>query len=270
MEAQRRQRSFQFKKRERRSGQGRFLGLIKLVSGLMAVAILLYSLLFTNLFVIEKIEIKSEHELLEEQALLNEYLSEYLGKRLVLFNVSTHEEALSEALPHLKTLRLLRRLPNRLVVALEEHPSIANLQMPQEDGSTRFVIVNDQGAIATLDATDENLPTIVLDLEGTEQALEANALIVGQEILTQLVEVSESFEARFKLQVLETHYIKRAREVHLYTERGFYVWLDLTEDVDLQLSKLKKALTKLDIYGQDLEYVDLRISGQNGEKVIYK
>ncbi len=99
---------------------------------------------------------------------------------------------------------------------------------------------------------------------------EINEELIDQAMLTTLLETAESFEGKFDMEVLEIHYLKRAREMHLYTERYFSVWIDLTQDVDLQLAKLKKALTEINIYDAPLEYIDLRISGQNGEKVIYK
>jgi len=37
-----------------------------------------------------------------------------------------------------------------------------------------------------------------------------------------------------------------------------------------QLKKLKKSLVKLDIFNEPLEYIDLRIAGGNGDKIIYK
>jgi len=37
-----------------------------------------------------------------------------------------------------------------------------------------------------------------------------------------------------------------------------------------QLKKLKKILVKLDIYKENLLYIDLRIAGANGDKIIYK
>jgi hypothetical protein len=65
--------------------------------------------------------------------------------------------------------------------------------------------------------------------------------------------------------------LKQARELHLLTERHFTVWLDLTQDLNIQLTKLKKSLgNTFNIYEMPLDYIDLRISGQNGEKVIYK
>lgn len=99
---------------------------------------------------------------------------------------------------------------------------------------------------------------------------EINEELIPQDVLKTLLETTESFEGKFDMEVLEITYLKRARELHLFTERYFSVWIDLTQDVPLQLAKLKKALTEIDIYGAPLEYIDLRISGQNGEKVIYK
>lgn len=97
-----------------------------------------------------------------------------------------------------------------------------------------------------------------------------NEELIDQETLKVLLETTESFEGKFDMEVMEIYYLKRARELHLFTERYFFVWIDLTQDVPLQLAKLKKALTEINIYEAPLEYIDLRISGQNGEKVIYK
>ena len=68
----------------------------------------------------------------------------------------------------------------------------------------------------------------------------------------------------------EAEWGKIEREFHLKTEAGFYVWLDMTTDVETQLKKLKRALPKLDIYKEPLQYIDLRIAGAESEKVIFK
>lgn len=106
--------------------------------------------------------------------------------------------------------------------------------------------------------------------EVVEETPELNEELIPAETLTVLLDTAKSFEGKFNMQVIEIQYLKRAREIHLYTERSFYVWIDMTQDIATQLTKLKKALTELNIYEAPLEYIDLRISGQNGEKVIYK
>ena len=40
--------------------------------------------------------------------------------------------------------------------------------------------------------------------------------------------------------------------------------------VTLSPFTFSKALVKLDIYNEDLQYIDLRIAGGNGDKIIYK
>jgi hypothetical protein len=174
--------------------------------------------------------------------------------------------------------------------------------MEFDDGSTEYYVVNEQGYIASIGTTLQDLPLIVMDVTGTDVDLpvaevetpaeetpteesteesseepapsthpsEINQEILPKETLTTLLETVTSFEGKFNMQILEIRYLKRARELHLYTERLFSVWIDLGQDVNLQLEKLKKSLTEINIYTLPLEYIDLRISGQNGEKVIYK
>lgn len=78
------------------------------------------------------------------------------------------------------------------------------------------------------------------------------------------------FTERFDIQVFEAAYLLEAREVHLITNQGFNVWLDMEQDLETQLNKLKNAIPKIDIYKDPLEYIDLRIESANGDKIIFK
>ena len=78
------------------------------------------------------------------------------------------------------------------------------------------------------------------------------------------------FEKKFNIKVLDAEYKVREREVHLMTEKYFKVWIDMEKSLTDQFEKLKKALPRLDIYKTALEYIDLRISGTDNEKVIFK
>lgn len=120
-------------------------------------------------------------------------------------------------------------------------------------------------------------PVVETPIEEVEEETEPDTMpdqineeLIPEEMLATLLDTAENFEGKFGMEVVEIYYLKRARELHLYTERYFFVWIDLTQDVSIQLAKLKKALTEIDIYAAPIEYIDLRISGQNGEKVIYK
>lgn len=228
-----------------------------------------YVIFFTDFFTIEKIEIKGGQETLEEQKVVNDYLQEYLGGNILAFNANAHEENLMKDLNYLKTLQIYRVLPRTVIAKLETYPPAANIKI-----DSRFYVVNELGYISNIGVANETLPTISMDVTGTDLEItedrQINAQIIPADALKSIIESKTSFEGKFNLQILETEYLKRARELHFYTELHFYVWIDMTQDIDIQLAKMKKALTKLNIYETPLEYIDLRVSGRDGEKVIYK
>lgn len=263
------------RRREKWSGTTRVLKILLIFIGLGALT---YLALFTNAFQIQAIEIVAETDTSEEQMAIQNYFQAYLGENLLLFNPSEHEKKLLEEYFYLKTLDIDRNFFHSIKVTLETYPPIANVRIDQENGGQSFFVINEKGYTTGLGVSLEDLPTIVMDVTGTDASLPSetripqglNEELIAETTLKILLETTEDFEAKFNMQILEIHYLKRARELHLYTERNFFVWLDLTQEVSLQLAKLKKALTELNIYEAPLDYIDLRISGQNGEKVIYK
>jgi hypothetical protein len=263
--------------RRKASKMAKFKLLIKLLILLGLIGGASYGIFFTKTFEIQKIDVQGDAATLDEQNAVNEYLQQFLGENLLFFPSSKHEVILLDEYAHLKTLDLRRNFFNTLSAVLETYDNIANVQMNHENGSKQFFIINELGYISVVGLTDENLPTIVMDVTGTdldlpesEEGLKVNQELIDSETLQTLLETEISFEGKFDMQIFEIHYLKRARELHLFTERYFFVWIDLTQDVEIQLAKLKKAMTELNLYEAPIEYIDLRISGQNGEKVIYK
>ncbi|MEK9159405.1 MAG: hypothetical protein AAB383_01610 [Patescibacteria group bacterium] len=285
--------------RRRSEKTGRFLWYIKIFVGVVATLGLIYLLFLSTAFEIQSIEVKGEADTAQEQSAIKEELQEFLGDNLLLFDTGTQEKAFLSTYAYLKTLDIDRDFFHTISVTVETYPPVANVRMEFENGSTQYFVINEHGFIASIGTSLENLPLIVMDVTGTdmdipvaeetpteetpteeaavEEELPADTMpdqineeLISQETLATLLETAESFEGKFDMEVLEIAYLKRARELHLSTERYFSVWIDLTQDVPLQLAKLKKALTEIDIYTAPLEYIDLRISGQNGEKVIYK
>ncbi len=277
----------------------RLLRGLKIAAILAAILGFFYALFFTDLFEIQQINVEGSSDTLEEQSSLNTSLQEYLGKNLLTVNVPQIEIALLEQYPYLQTLDVRRDFFHTLTVVLGTYPAVANVRVDYTDGSQQFFVINEEGYISATGISDESLATIVMDvtstdatLPSTEETLPAtdatgemaestettvakpsytlNQELIDKETLDVLLQASKDFIGKFNMQVLEIHYLKQARELHLLTERHFTVWLDLTQDVNLQFTKLKKSLTSLNIYEADLNYIDLRISGQNGEKVIYR
>ncbi len=275
---------------------------LKIFLFLLILIGLIYVVFLSGLFKIEKIDVKGSEATLSEQSALNKLLQEHLGKNLLFFNIGSLEDELLEQYPYLKEMDLSRDFFHTVKVTLETYPKRANIEVHFEDGSIQYYTVNELGYIAGFGQEENELPTVIMDVMSTDLDLpmedvapetvsdapenESTAMeeeistekpswalneeLIEQDILKTLLSTIEDFEGRFNMQVKTIYYRKQARELHLYTERDFYVWIDLTQDTSLQLTKLKKALSVLNIYEAPLDYIDLRISGQNGEKVIYK
>ena len=255
----------------------RWQWILKIGIGLSLFILSLYGIFFSALFQIRTIEVQGEDDTLEEQAALRTYLEAYLGNSLILFPPAQHEAFLLKRYPYLQDIQIHRQPFHTLRASLSTYPHVANIQIDFENGDKQFFICNEKGMIAGIGTENPNLPTIVMDITGTDLALPEkqsewtlNQVLLDPETLQVLLKAKSDMEAKFNIQVLEVYYLKRAREVHLFTERHFFVWIDLTQDLTLQFSKLKKAMTEINLYEDPLSYIDLRISGQNGEKVIYK
>jgi hypothetical protein len=101
-------------------------------------------------------------------------------------------------------------------------------------------------------------------------ALDPTKPVISADNLNYILHATSYFEEKFGMKIRETDFIIKARELHLKTEKNFTIWLDTQIPFERQFLKLKKAMTTIDIYKVALEYIDLRIAGTSGEKVIFK
>jgi hypothetical protein len=224
-----------------------------------------------NLFVSDKLNIKEVAVFEDQQPLpeheLNRVLSEFKDRNLLLLNTDTIENFLSNKYPYYASLILHKNLPGTLVLNLETHPTVANLIVETPDETVNMTL-NTAGQAQAQEAefANEELPTIVIE---RDQTLSQGTHIITQDQLAFILEAMQNFEDKFGMVVEHAKYLEISREAHLWTERNFYVWLDIYSDLDEQLNKLKKSLPRLNIYEEPLRYIDLRISGINGEKIIF-
>lgn len=249
---------------------------IILAFGLTAFTI--YALFFSNYFIIKKYSI--DDDLLEngENEKLNQVLDTSIGKNLVTFNDETIRQQILTEHPEIKNLKIKKIFPSSLEIIIEKYPVTANI-INSVNGIQKKFLVNSQGLVIEENNENPDLPYIKLD---TEKYLKLNEPFLNDskrstERLTYSIKAINLFEEKFGIRILYAVLKTRERELHLYTEKYFYVMLDMekgapnTEQGLLeQIQKLKKALSKLDIYNSPLVYIDLRISGTDTEKVIFK
>ncbi|HLG25389.1 MAG TPA: hypothetical protein VI588_01160, partial [Candidatus Gracilibacteria bacterium] len=150
-------------------------------------------------------------------------------------------------------------------------PTVANIEN-MVDGIQKKFLVDSQGFLIEENLDQPDLPHIKIE---TSESLTVRSTFLQDpkrsvERLTYILNAINLFEEKFGMKVLYAQFYPREREVHLYTEKYFTVMIDMEKDLNRQIEKLKKALAKLDIYNDPLVYIDLRISGTDTEKVIFK
>jgi hypothetical protein len=231
-----------------------------------------FFLFFTDYFIIEDFRIYEEGTEITTNLELNSIVREQLAdQNILLYNETPLSIELLKQKPEYDSAIVRKAFPKTIEIELEKYPVEANIIniIDSSDGLRiqKKYLVNTNGMIIMENEENPDLPYIRIS---TQQALGINAFPLDQEKLDYIVKLVNLFEEKFGLKIVEAVYIRKAREVHLRTEKDFDVWFDLNKNMLSQIEKLKRSLPKLDIYKTPLLYIDLRISGSNAEKVIFK
>lgn len=249
--------------------RGKNVLVIILSLGIIAFGI--YAVFFSDYFLVQDFEIEEEGTLIEDNEVINQILRNRLGQNLVLINEKEIIDEITEKHPEIDKIVIKKIFPEKIRVEYEKYPTIANL-LNMVDGIQKKFLVDSRGFLTEENTENPNLPYIKME---TSEALSLRTTFLpdatrSEERLTYMINAVNLFEEKFGMKLLHAEYFKKERELHLYTEKLFYVMLDMEKDLNTQINKLKKSLSKLDIYNVPLLYIDLRISGTNVEKVIYK
>ena len=230
-----------------------------------------YAVFLSDIFLIDSFIIEEDGTIIEDNEAMNTILRSTLGKNLVLINDEELISKIRESQPEIEKITIKKIFPDKIKVEHKKYPTVANLINIVDVVQKKF-LVDSQGFLVEENIEHPDLPHIYYE---TDEFLEVRNSFLSdpkrsKERLTQIINAINLFEEKFAMKILYAEYKHQEREVHLVTERRFYVMIDLEKDLLRQIEKLKKALPKLDIYNEPLIYIDLRISGTNTEKVIFK
>jgi cell division septal protein FtsQ len=233
---------------------------------------LIYILFMSPILVIKDYQIVIDETVITNDLKLNGFISEdLLGQNILLASTSNLSQSLSQDYPEIESITLEKQFPSKITIKLKKFKTVANLinMVTSSDGLRiqKKYLINSNGIVISENEENPELPYIRTD---TEKAILLKTEAIKKTHLDYIIKLTNLFEEKFGLKIIEADYLNREREVHLKTEKDFYVWFDLNKDMSTQIEKLKKALPKLDIYKTPLEYIDLRIDGSNAEKVIFK
>jgi len=257
------------KRKSTKSNKGKIVLAIILSVGIISYGI--YAIFFSNFFIIESYSIEEEGVFIEDNESLNNIVQRTLGKNLVLLNETEIKSEIKKINPEINKINIIKIFPRSIKIEYEKYPTVANLVNIVDIVQKKFLVDN-QGFLVEEDIEEPNLPHIYYK---TDKFLKVRNNFLNnkkrsKKRLTQIIQSIDLFEEKFAMKILFAKYKQKEREVHLETEKHFYIIIDLEKDINRQLEKLKKALPKLDIYNENLVYIDLRISGTNTGKVIYK
>ncbi len=237
-----------------------------IVGSIIGVLLVLYLTVFTNLFEIKEWKVFGD-DIIQENSKFEEYLAVNKGKNLVFIDTGKIHKIIKDQYPEIENLKIKKSYPSTLILEYENFPEKANLINIFEEGSQKKFIINEIGYLVEEDYENPNLPFIKIK---TEDPLKINEYAIKRDKLEYILDAIYDFEEIFRMKVLHAEYKSTEREVHLKTEKEFIVWLDTSLTIQEQYSKLKSALDRLNIFTEPLQYIDLRISSVNGERVIYK
>ena len=222
----------------------------------ISLILVLAVLLFSPILDIQNVRVSGSESTLSEQAALQELLNTAYGANLLRYNTQKKAQIIKNEFPHLKSVSVQKKPFNTVEANIESFAPLANIDLRENGELSALYVVNELGLISGIGLRNDLLPTIVMDVSGAlppseEEEIKEPTLneeIIEKENLKLILESSEDWVTKFNIPVLQTRYLVRAREVRLYTEKDFEVWLDLTADIDLQFQKLKKSMITLDIY----------------------
>ncbi len=251
------------------SNRGKKILAVLLSIGILAYCI--YALFFSDYFLVKKYKVEEEGVIIETNDVINQILEKRLNQNLALVSDDELVKEIRSMQPEINRLRIKKIFPDTVKIEFEKYPTIANITNIV-DGIQKKFLVDSQGFLTEENNENPNLPYIKVK---TKDPLSVHSTFLpdpkaSAKRLTYMIQALNLFEEKFGIKILFAEYKIREREVYLYTEKYFYVMLDMEKDLGPQLEKLKKATSKLDIYSEPLLYIDLRISGNQMEKVIFK
>ena len=246
---------------------GKFKKIFFLILIMGGIIFFLYSMLFSDFFTIKEIVISNknfENETLSGQ--IKETIQTSIDKNIFFADTDELESKILNSFPELEEIAISKDFPSTLVIEFLEYPLVANI-INESNIIKKSYIINSIGYAIKENLEDPNLPYIKIK---TDEPVNPKEAVIEKTKLSYIIEAKTYFEDKFGMRVISMEYKPVAREIHLLTERNFNIWLDIQTPYEEQFKKLKKAIVKLNIFKENLEYIDLRIAGESGDKIIYK
>lgn len=230
--------------------------------GILILLGILFLMFTSNFFKIKNIQIY-KNEIQTQVPEISKFNNILLNQNYFLFDTQKYETQIKKFTPF-KDLKISKKIPNTLIIKLEEQSIVANLN----SNNNRFAIL-ENGQIKKQDIPKANLITINYK---SDKNLIEDSQILNSDQLIYIKNAYFYFRKEFNQTIKEIDLLPIAKEIHFITENGTKLWLDTTIDYTIQINKLKNAQPTLDFKANKFQYIDLRIQSfeDTKQKIIYK
>lgn len=227
---------------------------IMIVAWLSLFSILSYALFFSDLFLVQNLEISGNH-FVETEAVRKEILPE--GRRLnwLLFGAGRLNDQLKSAFSEIDEVSFERIWPSTLRVTIAEQDT----PIIWETNNQQFLITREgyvydvmrPGVVALIVKDDKNLPVKVGERISTE------------DFVNFVTRLASNLPRKTGLTVQQVRVPETTFEIEVETNQSYYLIFDTGLSLDRQLDNLARSLNYLE---DNTVYVDLRVP----DRVFYK
>jgi hypothetical protein len=225
----------------------------------ICMAIFIAFALFSPYFGLKKISFVRDNPLLNLEK-IEDSLQDYYDKNLLFLSHDEIESLLQTEFPEIRTVEIQEIWPSEIELKITMSPPFTNIF---NEETANFWVLSDDGVILESNAK-EALP--IIQIFQYTKPIQVSQKFLDREDLHSIFSVRDFVQQNLDLQIQEIHLYFVSREVHLITEQGTALWLDLGQDMQSQIQKLKLADEKIGLYSEAFEHIDLRIPDQ----VFYK
>ena len=260
-------------KRIRISIQSGFLGRYRMIAyaalSILIAGVAAYLVLFSGFFTIASVAVERD-ALTTSVPLIQSALHDVLGRNILFVGSSTLEERLYRAFPEVKAFQVEKLLPRTIKVTITEYPVVAKLR---EQTTGTVWLLNEVGQVLKKE-TPASLPLIdyhnayQFPFPDVEQQftllthLQDGAIALTSKDVKFVLDVQKELKTKFAITAKDMPMFPLERELHVNTDRGYQLWLDMDQDVASQIDRLAITAGQFNAASSRLMYADLRVRGR--------
>ncbi len=227
--------------------------LFSILFSLMALFIIFA--LATPYFHLKKISVVRDNPNLDVVQ-IEKSLEEFYGKNILFLAHKSIREKLSTDFPEFRDISVHENWPSEVELHIIISPPKFNLLNTE---SANFSVISEDGVILQ-EEPDENLP--VLKVFQYEKPILVRQRFLEKEELERIEQSERILQEEIKLPLRASHLYWMAKELHLISQGGMAIWIDLAQPIEPQMRKLELSANEIGLYSNRFEHIDLRIPKQ--------